>query len=262
MYRIFLLLIVFWVIPVAASADYQTGRDAYDNQDYGTAFENWTTMADSGDAQSQFALAQLYEQGLGVPQNFIRAHIFYNLAGSKGIADAREAREALAAKMSLDQIAEAQRLALEWQAEGMTSPSPAARTGEGSEVMARLRWSGLGEASMAVLGDELGKLNNLLEAGTDPNVPLPGGETLLLQAVRNSSLPIIDRLIRADADVNAVDLAGWTPLKAAIYGGRADVARRLLDAGADPGETRPDGLDALALAQRLGYAELAGTLRR
>ena len=214
------------------------------------------------DVQSQFALAKLYEQGQGVPQNYIRAHLFYNLAGSKGLDDARTARDALAAKMSLDQVAEAQRSAFEWQPAGMTPPGPEGRTDEQSEGAVSLRWSGLAEASMAVLGDELAKLNSLLVAGTDPNVRLPGGQTLLLQAIRNSSLPIIDRLIQADADVNAVGPAGWTPLKVAIYGGRTDVAKRLLKAGADPGETHPDGLDALALAQRLGYAELAVTLRR
>ena len=122
MYRIFLSFLVFSAVPAAASADYQAGRDAYDNQDYAAAFENWTSAADSGDAQSQFALAKLYEQGQGVPQNFVRAHLFYNLAGSKGLADARDARDALAAKMSINQVAEAQSSALDWHPVGKTEP--------------------------------------------------------------------------------------------------------------------------------------------
>lgn len=263
MFRVVLLFLAILAVPVSASGDYQSGRDAYDSEDYGLASQNWLAAANSGDPQSQFALAQLYEQGMGVPQNYLRAHLFYNLAGSKGLAEAREARDALAAKMSIAQVAEAQTLALNWEPVG-THPRPAA-TGVGGEPTGdavSLRWSGVSEASIAVLGDELATLKSLLKAGTDPNVPLPNGDTLLLQAVRNSSLPIVDSLIQGGANVNAVGPGGWTPLKAAIYDGRTDVAKRLLSSGADPEQTTPDGLNALALAQRLGYAELALLLSR
>jgi hypothetical protein len=262
MFRGVLFFLVILAVPISASGDYQSGRDAYDSEDYALASHSWLAAAESGDPQSQFALAQLYEQGMGVPQSYLRAHLFYNLAGSKGLAEAREARDALAAKMSVAQVAEAQRLALNWTPVG-TPPMAMTEDGKAPDGdTVSLRWSGVSEASLAVLGDELSTLKSLLKAGTDPNVPLPNGDTLLLQAVRNSSLPIVDSLIQAGANVNTIGPHGWTPLKAAIYDGRTDVAKRLLSSGADPGQTTPDGLNALALAQRLGYAELVSLLSR
>ncbi len=262
MFRVALPLLVLLAVPFAASGGYQEGRDAYDQEDFELASKNWVEAAEGGDSRSQFALAQLYEAGLGVPQNYLRAHLFYNLAGAQGVEEARVARDALAAKMSVEQVGEAQALALNWEPVG-NAPKPASSgDGEPSGDAVTLRWSGVSEASLAVLGDELGTLNSLLKAGTDPNVRLPNGDTLLLQAVRNSSLAIVDTLLNAGANVNAVGPEGWTPLKAAIYDGRTDVAKRLLSAGADPAQRTPDGLTALALAQRLGYAELVSALSR
>jgi len=264
MFRVALLFLLIMALPLSASGDYQAGRDAYDGENFGLASESWLAAAEGGDPQSQFALGQLYEEGLGVPQSYLRAHLFYNLAGAGGVAEARAARDSLAAKMSVEQVAEAQALALGWEPMG-SPPRPvtegaAAAAAETDSVS--LIWSGVSEASLAVLGDELGTLNHLLAAGTDPNVRLPDGDTLLLQAVRNSSLPVVDALLKAGANVNAVGPEGWTPLKAAIYDGRTDVAKRLLSSGADAGRTSPDGLSALALAQRLGYAELVSLLSR
>jgi TPR repeat protein len=53
----------------------------------------------------------MYRHGHGVPQDYVRAHMWYNLAASRGL-DAFW-RNAMAAKMTPAQIAEAQRLASE-----------------------------------------------------------------------------------------------------------------------------------------------------
>jgi len=50
-----------------------------------------------------------------VPQNFIVAHIWFNLAAAQGLADAGTRRDQIAAKMTPDQIAEAQPMAIEWK---------------------------------------------------------------------------------------------------------------------------------------------------
>jgi TPR repeat protein len=61
----------------------------------------------------------MYENGRGAPQDYVRAHMWYNLAAS-GASDNRtreeavKARDAIAAKMTSAQIAEGQRLAREW----------------------------------------------------------------------------------------------------------------------------------------------------
>jgi hypothetical protein len=50
-----------------------------------------------------------------VLQDFIQAHMWYNLSAAQGEQRAAEARDALAKQMTPAQIAEAQRLAREWK---------------------------------------------------------------------------------------------------------------------------------------------------
>jgi hypothetical protein len=63
----------------------------------------------------------MYYKGDGVPQYYIRAHMWVNLAAASRTTDpaargqAAKARDEVAAMMTPDQIAEAQRLAGEWK---------------------------------------------------------------------------------------------------------------------------------------------------
>ena len=57
----------------------------------------------------------MYENGDGVPQDYIQAHMWFNLAGARGDAQGIKDRDALSREMTPDQIAEAQRLAREWK---------------------------------------------------------------------------------------------------------------------------------------------------
>ncbi len=70
----------------------------------------------------------MYERGRGVPQDFIQAHMWFNLAASRSSGETRdksaEIRDFLAARMTPDQIAEAQRLAREWKPKTQAAPSP------------------------------------------------------------------------------------------------------------------------------------------
>lgn len=77
--------------------------------------------ADQGDIDSQVALGLAYAEGLGLPQDFVEAHKWYNLAASRVKyadmrADFQKRRDDLAAKMTAAQIAEAQKLARHWKA--------------------------------------------------------------------------------------------------------------------------------------------------
>lgn len=94
-----------------ASADYYDGLRAYESGDYLVAAEEWYMAGSQGDVTAQFRLAQLYEQGLGAPQDFVEAHRWYNIAASLGHAEARKARDELGTRFTTDQLAEAQRLA-------------------------------------------------------------------------------------------------------------------------------------------------------
>ncbi|MDA0822253.1 MAG: SEL1-like repeat protein, partial [Proteobacteria bacterium] len=60
-----------------------------------------------------------YENGQGTLQDYVEAHKWYNLAASQAFVDdlrnrATENRDGIAAKMTPAQIAEAQKLAKQW----------------------------------------------------------------------------------------------------------------------------------------------------
>jgi hypothetical protein len=59
----------------------------------------------------------MYRDGLGVPQDYVAAHMWFNLAARAEFwrFQAGGERDRLAAKMTNEQINEAQRLARKWQ---------------------------------------------------------------------------------------------------------------------------------------------------
>jgi len=75
----------------------------------------FSRAAEQGDALAFAKLGWMYERGRGVLQDFIQAHMWYNLSGAQGEQRAAEARDALAKQMTPAQIAEAQQLAREWK---------------------------------------------------------------------------------------------------------------------------------------------------
>ena len=97
----------------------------YDNgqgvpQDFAQAVVWYRKAADQGEARAQINLGVMYEKGQGVPQDYAQAHMWRNIAASqRENAEDRDLaaknRDLVAAKMTPDQIAEAQRLAREWK---------------------------------------------------------------------------------------------------------------------------------------------------
>ena len=61
--------------------------------------------ADQGHAGVQFNLSTMYATGRGVPQDYVTAHMWANLAGARGDEEARELRDRLAEEMSAGKIA-------------------------------------------------------------------------------------------------------------------------------------------------------------
>ena len=67
-----------------------------------------------GDAAAQFNLGVMYFHGQGVPQDYVQAHLWFNLSAAReGEKNATRNRNITAKRMSAPQIAEAQRLARE-----------------------------------------------------------------------------------------------------------------------------------------------------
>jgi hypothetical protein len=76
----------------------------------------WIRMAaEQGNAPSQGLLGGLYADGSGVPQDYIEAHMWLNLAVANGYAEGIKERDFVARQMTPEQIAEAQRRAREWK---------------------------------------------------------------------------------------------------------------------------------------------------
>ena len=71
--------------------------------------------ADQGHAKAQNNLGSIYVEGKGVPQDYVLAHMWFNLSAAQGDEKAVEHRDIVAGKMTPDQLAEAQRLAREWK---------------------------------------------------------------------------------------------------------------------------------------------------
>ena len=74
--------------PLAAQ-DFQKGYAAAQAGDFATALQEWTPLAEQGDASAQYNLGVIYGKGLGVPQDYAEAVRWYRLAADQGDADAQ-----------------------------------------------------------------------------------------------------------------------------------------------------------------------------
>jgi len=86
------------------------------SEDDAEAARLYRLAADQGDADAQVRLGVMYDNGEGVPQDDVQAHMWFNLAASlrrTGEFGVRN-RDRVAGRMDPTQIAEAQRLAREW----------------------------------------------------------------------------------------------------------------------------------------------------
>jgi TPR repeat protein len=147
-FNILAFLFSILVVKLAVAADFQKGLDAALNRDFLTANEEWTPLAERGDATPQFQLGWLYEEGLGVskdyktaikwykraaeqgyayaqsalgrmyekgkgvPQDYSRAYLWFNIASLLWDPDAKTGQERVTKKMNLDQIEYAKKLSI------------------------------------------------------------------------------------------------------------------------------------------------------
>ncbi len=88
---------------------------AYRRGDYAAALREWLSLAEQGNAQAQHQLGYMYLRGRGVARDDIHAHMWWSLAASQGNKASTLARKLVAGRMSPEQIAEAEKLAREWQ---------------------------------------------------------------------------------------------------------------------------------------------------
>ena len=95
---------------------YDYGRGV--EQDYKKAVYWYRLSAKQGNELAQRQLGLMFERGDGVPQDYVQAYMWYSLGAANGAKRGTALRDALAKRMTPDQIAEAQQLAREWKPKG------------------------------------------------------------------------------------------------------------------------------------------------
>ena len=150
MRTLFVVLFMTVLAAPASAQDFKAGLDAYDRGDFAAALKEWRPLAELGDARAQFNLGVIlfngqgvphdpakavewyraaadqgygpaqanlsfmYETGQGLLQNYIEAYKWSTLAVSHGV-ETRKRLDSLAAKMTAEQIADADRAVAAWQ---------------------------------------------------------------------------------------------------------------------------------------------------
>ena len=108
------IAVLFGSLRVSWSADLQKGLDAANRGDFATALREWRPLAEQGDASAQNNLGFMYVYGKGVLQDYVRAHMWFNIAASSGgRKNASKSRDNVAKKMTPSQVEKAQKLARE-----------------------------------------------------------------------------------------------------------------------------------------------------
>lgn len=83
--------------------------------------ESVKMAAGQGDANAQFDLGIMYSKGEGIPENDVKAYVWFSIAAAQNNQSARKMKEMIAKRMTRSQIARVQNLSREyWEAYGPT----------------------------------------------------------------------------------------------------------------------------------------------
>ncbi len=78
-----------FALAISFGATFDDGVQAYDKQDYKTAFKIFENLASQGYAGAQNNLGLMYENGQGVKQDYFKAKEWYENLASQGYAAAQ-----------------------------------------------------------------------------------------------------------------------------------------------------------------------------
>jgi len=114
-----LLFGVFLVVAcatVAAAGPWEDAVSAYRSRDYAMAAQLFRSLAKQGHARAQNNLGMLYRDGLGIPQDFVRAHMWHSVSAiTWSDIDEKETamkeRDGVASQMTAAQLKKAQAMA-------------------------------------------------------------------------------------------------------------------------------------------------------
>jgi len=80
--------IILFCAGLAAAADLESAKHAYEQKDYATAFKDATIVAEKGNAEAQILLGRLYLTGRGVSKDPDVAVKWFKTAAAQGNANA------------------------------------------------------------------------------------------------------------------------------------------------------------------------------
>ena len=87
--RLALATLLSLVFTPLTAQDFNKGLAAYQASDYATAFQEWTPLAEQGNAPAQTNLGLMYRKGQSVPQDYAEASRLFLLAAEQGFARAQ-----------------------------------------------------------------------------------------------------------------------------------------------------------------------------
>lgn len=111
------LLVWLFALTPEPDAEAQSCAAAYRRLDYEMAAESCRAAAERGNADAQMHLAMLYEHGHAMPADLVEAYKWFDLAARSGQGPADDAawhRDAIAARLAPEELAEAKRLVEAW----------------------------------------------------------------------------------------------------------------------------------------------------
>ncbi len=83
---VFVLVLALALSAPVLAADYQAGFDAYYRGDYAAAWAEWQPLAEQGNANAQYHLGVMHQNGEGVSQKYALAVLRYFQAAEQGFA--------------------------------------------------------------------------------------------------------------------------------------------------------------------------------
>lgn len=76
-------------VPLAAQAnEYERGLAAFKQRDYASAIAIWEPLAEAGNVAAQFNLGRMYDNGIGIPEDDVKATAWYKRAADAGFTPA------------------------------------------------------------------------------------------------------------------------------------------------------------------------------
>ena len=288
-YTTLIALVILATWSVVAQADYYDGLRAWDEGRHADALQEWQGAADDGEAHAMLALGHLFVEGLGAPQDYVKAYMWFSLAASRNVLEAVAERNALAERMTAEQIARAQELASAWHpgatrsdgssAELTPSAPPPEAVREAQELLSALgyqpgppdgQWGDLTADAYRLFLSDAGLptadvltpsvLSVMRELAVSQ--PAPAAGSTLHEAAISGDVNTVQAILATSVDVNARDSYGRTALMHAVDRGYIVIVPLLLEAGANPEIQAPDGATALFIAAVHGHAEIIALLMK